>query len=238
VVRVAVLAAIAFESSLMLTAQSATDPQTPAFPGGFVEKTNSTAVRSLLTATQIQSLIPSRGAFVFPPPYNTQALRITNASDCGGTDCLDYVGYSYWRNMNNSAGSDTLYIFLGLDRSKGGAGPTLFSYNKVTDQVSVVGPLFDAASPFSWSTGEGWYFSATLPTILYLNSGASLLRYDVLSHQMQTVFDAAPRYGSDKYIWQIHSSGDDRVHSATLRSSVTYEMLGCLAYSENTGQFS
>jgi hypothetical protein len=98
--------------------------------------------------------------------------------------------------------------------------------------------LFDAASPFSWSTGEGWYFSATLPTALYLNSGSSLLRYDVLTHQMQTVFDAAPQFGSDKYIWQVHSSNDDKVHSATLRSSVTYEMLGCLAYREDTKQFS
>jgi len=55
---------------------------------------------------------------------------------------------------------------------------------------------------------------------------------------MQTVFDAAPQYGSDKYIWQVHSSSDDRVHSATLRSSATYEMLGCLAYREDTKQFS
>jgi hypothetical protein len=55
---------------------------------------------------------------------------------------------------------------------------------------------------------------------------------------MQTVFDAAPRYGSDKYIWQVHSSSDDRVHSATLRSSANYEMLGCLAYREDTRQFS
>ncbi len=236
-IRLALFATIAFHSPRPQFAQSATDPQQPIFPGGFVEKTNSTAVRPLLTSTQIQSLLPVRGAFVFPPPYNTQAVRITNGTDCGGSDCLESVGYSYWRNMNNSAGSDTMLIFLGLSRSRGGGGPTLFSYNKVTDQVSVVGPLFDAANPLSWSTGEGWYFSATLPTALYLNSGSSLLRYDVLSHQMQTVFDAAPQYGSDKYIWQVHSSSDDRVHSATLRSSVTYEMLGCLAYREDTRQF-
>jgi hypothetical protein len=237
-IRVAVFATLAFHSPRPQFAQSAPDPRLPIVPGGFVEKTNSTAVRPLLTSTQIQSLLPVRGAFVFPPPYNTQAVRITNGTDCGGSDCVESVGYSYWRNMNNSTGSDTMLIFLGLSRSKGGAGPTLFSYNKVTDQVSVVGPLFDAAHALSWSTGEGWYFSASLPTALYLNSGSSLLRYDVVSHQMQTVFDAAPQYGSDKYIWQAHSSSDDRVHSATLRSLATYEMLGCLAYREDTRQFS
>jgi hypothetical protein len=237
-IQVAVIAAIAVPSPRPQFAQSASDSSSTSVPGGFIEKTNSTSVRPLLTSTQIQSLLPARGAFVFPPPYNTQGVRITNGTDCGGSDCLESVGYSYWSNMNNSAGSDTMLIFLGLSRSKGGSGPTLFSYNKVTDEVRVVGPLFDSASPLSWASGEGWYFSATLPTALYLNSGSSLLRYDVVAHQMQTVFDAAPQYGSDKYIWQVHSSSDDRVHSATLRSSVNYEMLGCLAYREDTRQFS
>jgi hypothetical protein len=237
--RLAAFAAIAFGPFCAGVAQSAPEPESLSVaPGGFVEKTNSTSVRALLSPAQIQSLLPARGAFVFPPPYNTQGVRITNGTDCGGADCVQSVGYSYWSNMNNSAGSSTMLIFLGVNRSRGGGGPTLFAYNKDTEAVSVVGPLFDAASPFSWSTGEGWYFSATLPTALYLNSGAALLRYDVLTHQMQTVFDAAPQYGSDKYIWQVHSSGDDRVHSATLRSSVTYEMLGCLAYREDTRQFS
>jgi len=235
-IRVAIFTTIAFSSPRPQFAQSAPD-QLPNFPGGFVEKTNSTAVRPRPTSTQIQSLLPARGAFVFPPPYNTQAVRITNGTDCGGSDCLESVGYSYWSNMNNSAGSDTMLIFLGLSRSKEGPGPTLFSYNKVTDTVSVVGPLFDTGHALSWSTGEGWYFSATRPNALYLGSGSSLFRYDVVSHQMETVFDAAPQYGSDKYIWQVHSSSDDRVHSATLRSSVTYEMLGCLAYREDTRQF-
>jgi hypothetical protein len=237
--RLAAFAAIAFGPFCAGVALSAPEPESlSVVPGGFIEKTNSTDVRPVLSAAQIQSLLPARGAFVFPPPYNTQGVRITNGTDCGGSDCVQSVGYSYWRNMNNSAGSSTMLIFLGLNRSRGGGGPTLFAYNKDTGVISVVGPLFDAASPFSWSTGEGWYFSATLPTALYLNNGSALLRYDVVTHQMQTVFDAAPQFGSDKYIWQVHSSGDDRVHSATLRSSTTYEMLGCLAYREDTRQFS
>src|SRR5205814_263772 len=89
-----------------------------------------------------------------------------------------------------------------------------------------------------WATGEGWYFSATQPTKLYVNEGARLYRFDVLTKQFETVFDASARFGSDKYIWQIHSSNDDRVHSATLRDGNTYDMLGCLAYREDTRQFS
>ena len=56
-------------------------------PGGFVEKSNSTAVRPRLTTTQIQSFLPSRGPFTFPAPYNTRGIRLTNSGDCGGTDC-------------------------------------------------------------------------------------------------------------------------------------------------------
>src|SRR4030095_8334375 len=72
-IRVAIFATIAFHSARPPFAQSPTSTQLPSFPGGFVEKTNSNAVRPLLTATQIQSLLPVRGAFVFPAPYNTQA---------------------------------------------------------------------------------------------------------------------------------------------------------------------
>ena len=77
-------------------------------------------------------------------------MRVTNASDCGNADCVLDVGYSYWRNMNNHVGSDVILIVLTLDRAKGGGGPTLFSYNKVTDQVTRVRPLFDASNPLSW----------------------------------------------------------------------------------------
>src|SRR5437867_3495596 len=61
-------------------------------PGGFLETAVSTAVRPRVTPT-----LPSRGSFAFPAPYNTTGIRLTNSSDCGGADCVDYVGYSYWR---------------------------------------------------------------------------------------------------------------------------------------------
>jgi len=201
-------------------------------PGGFVEPVTATAVRP-----RVSSPLPARGRFTFPPPYNTTGARLTNADDCGGGDCVQYVGYSYWRNTNNHVGSDTMLIFLTLSKEAGGAGPTLFSYDKSTDQVTVLGPLFDASHPLSWASGEGWYWSDTQPTKLYVNEGAKLERYDVQSRSLETVFDASAKFGADKYIWQIHSSADDRVHSATLRTNSTYAALGCLVYDERTREY-
>src|SRR2546427_8403880 len=80
------------------------------FPGGFIEQTTSTQVRPLLSASQLQLLLPAtRGPFEFPAPYNTQGIRLTDASDCvGSTDCVNSVGYAYWRRINNHVGSDTM----------------------------------------------------------------------------------------------------------------------------------
>jgi hypothetical protein len=204
-----------------------------AAPGGFLELSTSTHVRSPVTPS-----LPTRGKFTFPAPYQTTGVRLTNATDCGGSDCVEYVGYSYWRNMNNHVGSTTMLVFVTLARSRGGSGPTLFSYDKTTDNVALVEPLFDPSSPLSWATGEGWYWSATLPTALYVNQGMKLYRYEVLSRRLETVFDAAPEFGSDHYIWQIHSSDDDRVHSATLRVTSSGDSEGCLVYHEDTATFS
>ncbi|HSS47651.1 MAG TPA: hypothetical protein VLX28_01770, partial [Thermoanaerobaculia bacterium] len=215
----------------------------PAFaqaPGGFVEKSDSTAIRARLTPAQIQALLPARGPFTFPAPYNTRGIRLTNDTDCGGTDCVNYVGYSYWRNINNHTGSNDLYLFLGLAQGSGGTGPTLFKVDKTTGAVTKVGPLFDPSSPFYYASGEGWYWSAAQPSKIYLTDtfGPRLYRYDVFTHQFTQIFDASTVYGTDKYIWQAHSSDDDRVHSVTLRDKSTYEMLGCLVYREDTAQFS
>jgi hypothetical protein len=222
------------------------------FPGGIIERADNAAVRPRLTRAQIQSFLPAeRGKFKFPAPYNTEGIRVTTAADCGGKDCVSYVGYSYWMNINNHAGSDTMLIFLGLDRRLGGTGPTLFSYNKVSDEVKTLGPLFDPSSPFSWHHGGGWYFSATQPTKLYVYiDGPQLYRYDVAAKTFQTVFDVAARFGADKDATQMHSSADDRMHSATLRckkagcadgahtAAKADEMMGCLVYNEPARRFS
>ena len=210
---------------------------TSSFPGGWVER-DGTAVRTRLTASHIQSFVPpTRGSFTFPSPYNTKAVRITDASDCGGLDCVWYVGYSYWRNSNAHQNSNEMLIFLGLANNRGGAGPTLFKLNKTTDAITKVGPLFPAGSKFLNYTGEGWYFSATRPNTLYLYDGPKMLRYDVVTKQFETVFDVTAHFGADRKIWQMHSSNDDLVHTATLRVASSGEMLGCLVYLETTKTF-
>ncbi|HYV85594.1 MAG TPA: LamG domain-containing protein [Patescibacteria group bacterium] len=206
-------------------------------PGGFLESALTGLVRARLSLPVLQALLPARGPFTFPPPYNTSAVRITNASDCGGADCVDAVGYSYWRNINNHAGSNQMLILLGLNRARGGPGPSLFSYDKTTGAVANLGPLFDPAAGRSWHSTEGWYWSMTKPTKIYVDDASRMERYDVLARQYETVFDVAPQFGADKTVWQMHSSDDDRVHSATLRTNTTWEMLGCVVYHEDTHLF-
>ena len=63
-----------------------------------------------------------------------------------------------------------------------------------------------------------------------------MLRYDVLARTFETVFDVTSLLGGGKYLWQMHSSSDDRVHSATVKDSNTYQDLGCLVYREDTRQ--
>jgi hypothetical protein len=207
------------------------------FPGGWVEKAG-TAVRSRYSASQIQSFVPpQRGSFTFPAPYNTKAVRLTDASDCGGADCVWYVGYSYWRNTNAHQGSNEMLIFLGLNPGKGGSGPTLFKYDKTTDAVTKLGPLFPAGSKFNSYNANTWYFSASLPTKMYLEDGPRMLRYDVVTKQFETVYDITARFGSGYNIFQMHSSNDDMVHSATLQNTSTGEYLGCLVYFEATKDY-
>ena len=44
-------------------------------------------------------------------------------------------GYSYWPKINNSAGSTSMYVVVGLNQSRGGPGPSLFKI----DGLSIVG---------------------------------------------------------------------------------------------------
>jgi len=206
-------------------------------PGGFLESATTGQARPRLSADQIQAFLPARGAFTFPAPYGTAAVRITNADDCGGGDCVDYVGYSYWRNINNHVGQNEMLIMLGLNRARGGPGPSLFKYDKTTDQVTNLGPLFDTSSPLSWRSAEGWYWSGRQASKFYLDNGPQMLRYDVVARQFETVYDVRTQFGADKVVRQMHSSDDDLVHSATLLALPDYQTLGCVVYHEDTGKF-
>lgn len=203
-----------------------------AAPGGFTEKDEATVSRTVMSASQIAGFLPSRGSFTFPAPYGTQGVRITNASDCGGQDCLDMT-YSYWSNMSNSAGSDVMYILIGLDKQRGGEGPTLFKFTKSTGALAKVGPLFASSNPLSKQSTEGWYFSHGMTTKIYLHDKSKLERYDVLSHTMSTVFDSTTKYPGT-IITQTNSSNDDDVHSATLENASSYAKQGCVVYQSST----
>ena len=212
----------------------------PASGGGFFEKSGSPALRPRFTQAEITAFLPAggaRGAFNFPAPYNTTTVRLTNADDCAGQDCLWYAGYSYWRNINNHVASADMYVCLGTKTNHGGQGPILLRYNKVTDEVQNLGPLFQSNSPWHNATGEGWYFSATQPTTLYtyLVGFTQLRRYDILTRD----FDPEPAIDLDQcpkpgvcpvdagYITQPHSSDDDLTHSATVQNDA-WQRIGCL----------
>jgi hypothetical protein len=209
---------------------------------GVLEKSGSPAVRARFTRGQIEAFLPAggaRGIFSFPAPYNTTGVRLTNANDCADAqDCLWYVGYSYWRNINNHVASADMYIFLGMDPGRGGGGPTLLRYDKRTDDVQNL--------PYRASTGEGWYFSGTHPTRLYthLVGSTQLRRYDILSRRfertpaMDLSFCPRPRIcpADAAYIIQPHSSDNDRVHSATVQNG-SWQRTGCVVYEADARRF-
>jgi hypothetical protein len=139
-----------------------------------------------------------------------------------------------------------MFIFLGTDRAQGGVGPILLRYNKLTDAVQNLGALFSGSSPYSFSTGEGWYFSATRPQWLYVHlvGSAQLRRYDVIRRRFEPVpaLDLAqcarPQIcpAAAAFILQPHSSDDDLVHSATVQNAA-WQRLGCVVYQSTTRRF-
>src|SRR5207237_7663189 len=99
-------------------------------------------------------------------------------------------------------------------------------------QTSNLGPLFSSDTDLSWATGEGWYFSASQPTTLYLNNGPRMMRFDVMTHAMSEVYNVETLLGAGRVIWQMHSSNDDHVHSATVKARSTYKEIGCIAFDD------
>lgn len=214
-------------------------PKISGATGGLLEPQKSSAVRP---RTDVD-LPADRSAFMFPSPYGTRGYRITIPSDCGGRDCVHAIGYSYWSNMNNSAGSDTAYVFVSLDVSRGGEGPTLFAIDKKAETVRKIGPLFAENDLRRYASGEGWYFSLTNPSILYVHprsTSPTLERYDIFSRATEVVFDishAEDVFGKGRYVFQLHSSADGAVHSFTVKDINTYASLGCGVYQERTDTF-
>lgn len=218
------------------------------FPGGFTE-TQGTNTRTKYTEGEIAAIIPgSRSAFTFPAPYETAAVQLTEAGDCGGQDCLYYVGYSYLSNMNNHVGASVIKIFLNFSTDFGGDGPNLLTYNKSTGGIAKDGPIFSVGSAWR-DTGDGsttWYWSGTLANRIYMidvvGVSRKLLRVNIdsipVAAPQETVFDLAGNFtgctteSCPFNLWQARSSQDDTVHSFTVRNSSNVK-LGCLVYQPN-----
>jgi hypothetical protein len=205
---------------------------------GIVEKSTDLATRPILTGEQA-GVPATRGPFQFPAPYGTQGYRLTEPSDCPASrpDCVSPVGYANWPQINNSAGSEIAYAFVSL---RDAGGPTLFSINKVTNAVTKLGPMFTGTDVRGVQSGEGWYFSHTMPTKLYVTPSSvtrQLQRVDILTGQTDVVFDIGAEFGTNRYIWQLTSSNTDLVHSFTLRDRANYRMLGCGVYFETSQTF-
>jgi hypothetical protein len=124
-------------------------------------------------------------------------------------------------------------------------GPILLRYDKITDEVHSLGPLFDQASAYSFSTGEGWYFSARRPATLYtfLVGSRVLRRYDIAQRRFERRpaldLGACPRRvcpPSAAFITQPHSSDDDLVHSATVQDP-DWTRIGCVVYQSAVRRF-
>ncbi len=111
--------------------------------GGFIEPADAPIPRRVPTRAEITGFLPTRGSFTMPAPYGTQAIRVTTDADCGGSDCVNYGGYSYWRNINNHRGQPVMLVFVGLRTSRGGAGPSLFAIDKSTGAVTPLSVTVD-----------------------------------------------------------------------------------------------
>src|SRR5262249_41049835 len=204
---------VSFPAALFFFA-SVLAPTARAQDAGILEPVDSTATRAAVTPSAIPGFPgnTARGAFTFPLPYNTRAVRLTNHTDCSdtlppGTGPVDCVAntYSYWASTNNHVGRSEILVFAGFRSfwhdvvgEYGGRGPSLIHYQKSTEAVSAPEPIFvdtnfhpnDRAGvlPLRYASGERWYFGRTNWSRLYAIApgGKKFLAIDV---------DRQPRYG-------------------------------------------
>lgn len=209
-------------------------------PGGFIKSQNSTTVTAPLTATQIAAFLPStRTSFTFPAPWNSKAVRVTLPSDCpSSTNCVNYIGYSIWANMNNSAGSPYLYIFVGLNAAGGGSnGIKIYRYDKDKD---IMTKYANIPSP---QTGVTWSWSRTDPN--RLNEGTSgydstnYVTYDLATNTQTTQWSLSDWIGKPSnitYFGACDDGAEDIIVQCTVANS-SYQTLGVMTHNAVTGKF-
>ena len=193
--------------------------QTRPTSGVGIQTTSADAtVRGVYSASEIASFVPARsGPFTFPAPYGTQAVRLTDDRD----GLIEPSGYGYWRKINAHEHESSISVVVG----RGEAPALLVRVEKATLAVS------SEIVPDLRGTGEQWYFSASDPDVLFVCDGSrALRRVDVLNGLSSDVFSVQ----DDCYVWQCHSSADERRHSATLRDRSTDRALASIVYDERT----
>lgn len=118
------------------------------------------------------------------------------------------IGMSYWRNINQHKGQSILKAFLSINDEL-----TIFTIDKGSLKIL-------EERKIDWHhTGEGCYFSAHDPSILYIPVNNRLLAFNIDNTELRTVWEGSSN------LWQCHSSYDEDVHSATLKDS-NWEVIG------------
>lgn len=119
------------------------------------------------------------------------------------------AGMAYWRNINYHAGRDNFLAALSIrDR-----------LNILTVRKNDLA-VTDIKSLDINHTGEDVYFSATRHDILYVPLDGILIAVNVFTGDRKVIWESPGHK-----LWQIHSSYDETVHSATLQNS-NYEFIG------------
>lgn len=122
------------------------------------------------------------------------------------------IGMSYWRNINYHAGRDTFLVALSVEDNL-----NTFEISKQTLRV-----IHQKGLGIN-HTGEGIYFSATRHDILYVPLNGALYAVNVFTGDQSLIW--AARDGEK--LWQIHSSYDETVHSASRQNNL-YQITGWL----------
>jgi hypothetical protein len=68
-----------------------------------------------------------------------------------------------------------------------------------------------------------------------MNDTQRMLKYNVSTRAMETIFDVREHLGGDRRIKQMHSSNDDRVHSATVQDG-NWQSVGCVTWLQDQGR--
>jgi hypothetical protein len=212
-------------------------------PGGILEQQN-LLPRSRWTQAQVLAATPdTRGTFLFPAPYNTRAIRITDPSDCGGVqDCVKHVGYSYFPAMNShELDPQFLYLFVYLDTGRGGTGANLYRVDKTTDTITKVGPMFPVGHFLRnvGTTGEMWSFfnSPANPYLMYIPVGPRLYKYHILTQALTVIFDITATFVTNRDVWQPKANADDSKIVFSVRNPGTGTSDRCVVFTVATSTF-